>query len=106
MRAAVVLTLMALLSLDVMPCGRSPRPPPPNIAAVGEACGYGVNAHCDDKLTCCGSDPKTQKTGTCVKVSGLANQGEACGVTNKRCCAEPLSCKITEEAKGDGICGK
>ena len=106
MRAALVLTLMALLSLDVMPCGRSPRPPPPNKAAAGEACGYGVHAYCDEKLICCGSNPSKQRTGSCVKVSGLAKEGEACNETSKRCCVDSLSCKVKDEAKGEGVCGK
>ncbi len=107
MRAALVLTLMALLSLDVMPCGRSPRPPPPSIVAEGAACGHGYHNQCDTGLTCCQPDPRMEeKAGTCVKTSGLAKEGEACGVTSKRCCAPSQTCKLPDKAKGDGVCSK
>ena len=106
MRATLALGLLALLSLDVMPCGSSPRPPPPVMVGEGKPCGVDTNNQCGAGLGCCAPDPRVvSKPGTCVKISGLAREGAACGVTSGRCCGPSLKCAIKDLAK-DGVCQK
>lgn len=109
MRASVGLALIALLSLDVVPCGGGrPTPRPPVVVKLGEHCGDGAQMRmCPKGATCCLADPRADYSDSiCVKTSALAKEGKACGVTSGKCCVEPLKCKVKEKGKGDGICSR
>ncbi len=104
MRAYLGLTLVALLSMDVLPgsCGSEP-----DLVGPGETCGGYTSQprECGGPNTCCQPDPRiADKPGTCVRDNELAHETEACGVTSGRCCASPTHCEVHDHNAGDGVC--
>lgn len=74
----------------------------------GEACVSSGNTgkQCGPDLVCCAVDArKSDQGGVCVEEKGLAQLGDACGVTTNRCCGLGLSCEASVST-GDGTCVK
>ena len=106
MRGIVGLMFIALLSVDVLPCGGSSEPPV-RMVGLGDTCGGYTSQprECVSQLTCCVPDPRiADDPGTCVQDSDLSQEGEVCGVTTGRCCAAPLHCEVQDPKVGDGVC--
>lgn len=108
MRGSIGLALIALLSMDVLPCGGTSEPYV-RMVGLGETCGGYTSQprECVSKLTCCAPDPRiADNPGTCVPDGDLSLEGDVCGVTSARCCAAPFHCEVQDQQVGDGICVK